>query len=83
MERITKKTLESLVEYINKLTNSPATPYTRTDNKSVANVGNFHRMSNEGGGVSTPVGMGTRTKRELYNDLQSFIRGLEFKKNEA
>jgi hypothetical protein len=94
MERITEKTLESLVEYINKLTNSPATPYTRTDNKSVANVGNFHlyhayggvnlhRMSNKGGGVSTPVGMGTRTKRELYNDLQSFIRGLEFRKNEA
>jgi hypothetical protein len=27
--------------------------------------------------------MGTRTKRELYNDLQSFIRGLEFQKYEV
>jgi hypothetical protein len=94
MQRITDKNLESLVETINTLTNSPQDPYTRIDGKSSSNVGNFHlyyayggvnlhRMSNTSGGVSTPVGMGTRTKRELYNDMQSFIRGLEFRKNEA
>lgn len=94
MQRITEKQLEQLVEYINKLTNSPQESYTRTDSSFTANVGNFHlyhayggvnlhRMSNTGGGVSTPVGMGTRTKRELYNDLQSFIRGLEFQAREA
>lgn len=94
MNRITEKQLESLVYVINTLTNSPQECYTRTDGKLSANVGNFHlyhayggvnlhRMSNTSGGVSTPVGMGTRTKRELYNDLQAFIRGLEFQSREA
>jgi len=94
MQRITEKQLESLVDYINKLTNSPLESSSRVDGKYCANVGNFHiyyayggvnlhRMSNTGGGVSTPVGQGTRTKRELYNDMQSFIRGLEFTKHEA
>lgn len=94
MDRITEKQLEFLVQSINKLTNSPQEPYSRIDGKCSANVGNFHlyhayggvnmhRMSNTGGGVNTPVGMGTRTKRELYNDLQSFIRGLEFQKYEV
>lgn len=94
MNRITEKNLESLVEYINKLTNSPQEPYSTIDGKCSANIGNFHlyhayggvnlhRMSNTSGGVNTPVGMGTRTKRELYNDLQSFIRGLEFQSREA
>jgi hypothetical protein len=94
MQRITEKQLESLIEYINKLTNSPQEPYSRIDGKTSANIGNFHlyhayggvnmhRMSNNGGGVNTPVGGGTRTKRELYNELQSFIRGLEFTKYEA
>lgn len=94
MQRITEKQLESLVEYINKLTNSPQESSSRVDGKYCANVGNFHlyyayggvnlhRMSNTSGGVGTPVGMGTRTKRELYNDMQEFIRGLEFTKYEA
>lgn len=94
MERITEKMLESLVERINTLTNSPQESSSRVDGKYCANVGNFHlyfayggvnlhRISNTGGGVSTPVGMGTRTKRELYNDMQAFIRGLDFAKYEA
>ena len=91
MQRITEKQLQGMVDYINKLTNSPLESSSRIDGKYSANVGNFHlyfayggvnmhRMSNTGGGVSTPVGMGTRTKRELYNDLNAFIRGLEFNK---
>lgn len=94
MNRITDKQLQGLVDYINKLTDSPLESSTRIDGKYSSNVGNFHlyyayggvnlhRMSNTSGGVSTPVGMGTRTKRELYNDMQSFIRGLEFQSREA
>jgi hypothetical protein len=91
MQRITEKQLESLVQWINELTNSPATSYTRTeDGKSSANIGNYHlyfayggvnlhRMTNTGGGVSTPLGGGTRTKRELFNQLHAFINGLRAK----
>jgi hypothetical protein len=88
MQRITEKQLESLVQWINELTNSPATSYTRTDDKLTANIGNYHlyfayggvnlhRMTNTGGGVSTPLGGGTRTKRELFNQLHAFINGIQ------
>jgi hypothetical protein len=90
MQRITEKQLEALVSWINELTGSPATSYTRTDDKLTANIGNYHlyhayggvnlhRMSNESGGVSTPLGGGTRTKRELFNQLHAFINGLRAK----
>jgi hypothetical protein len=90
MQRITEKQLESLVQWVNELTNSPATSYTRTDDKLTANIGNYHlyyayggvnlhRMTNTGGGVNTPLGEGTRTKRELFNQLHAFINGLRAK----
>jgi hypothetical protein len=88
MQRITEKQLESLVQWVNELTNSPSTSYTRTeDGKLSANIGNYHlyfayggvnlhRMTNTSGGVNTPLGGGTRTKRELFNQLHAFINGL-------
>jgi hypothetical protein len=91
MQRITEKQLEALVSWINELTESPATSYTRNDEgKLSANIGNYHlyfayggvnlhRMTNEGGGVNTPLGGGTRTKRELFNQLHAFINGLRAK----
>jgi hypothetical protein len=91
MQRITEKQLESLVQWVNELTNSPPTSYTRNeDGKLSANIGNYHlyhayggvnlhRMTNTGGGVNTPLGEGTRTKRELFNQLHAFINGLRAK----
>jgi hypothetical protein len=91
MQRITEKQLESLVQWVNELTNSPPTSYTRTeDGKLSANIGNYHlyfayggvnlhRITNTGGGVNTPLGEGTRTKRELFNQLHAFINGLRAK----
>lgn len=91
MQRITEKQLEALVSWINELTNSPATSYTRNEEgKLTANIGNYHlyfayggvnlhRMSNTGGGVNTPLGEGTRTKRELFNQLHAFINGIQTK----
>lgn len=38
-----------------------------------------HEMSNEGGGVSTPISYGHSPKRELYDQLQNFRRGAEAK----
>ena len=89
MERITTKHLEVLIARLNKLTNSPSTPYaTDDDGKFHAQIGNYHlsqayggvclhRMHNEGGGVTTPLSYGHITKRELYDQLYSFIKGIE------
>lgn len=87
--RITEKMLENLVSEINHLTGSPATPYTRDSNGNLrGNIGNYHlshayggvnlhRMSNESGGINCPISHGYKTKRELFDLLHSFIRGIE------
>jgi hypothetical protein len=88
--RITEAMLKKRIEQLNKLTNSPLTPYTRTaEGRSVANVGNYHlshayggvcvhRMHNESGGVSTPIISYHTTKRECFDALCAFISGIEF-----
>jgi len=81
--RITQSDLESLVDRINKATDSPTEPY--TDRK--ANLGNYHlsyayggvklhRMHNEHGGVETVSTGGYGTKRELYNWMSAFLDGI-------
>ena len=88
MDRITDKHLEALCERINKVTGSPLAPWSKVDGKLKANVGNYHidhayggvnlnRMSNESGGVSSPLGLGFNTKRNLYERMQAFLAGLE------
>jgi hypothetical protein len=89
MDRITEKHLNSLVAYINQLTNSPAESWTKgTDDRYHSNVGNFHldwayggvtlaRMVNTSGGISQPLGGGFDTKRELFEKLHAFIRGID------
>jgi hypothetical protein len=90
MERITEKQLQNLVDRINTATGSPAKPWSRTDGRSIANVGCYHldgayggwclhRINNESGGVTTPIGGGYNTKRELDGKLQSYLSGLEFR----
>lgn len=86
--RVTIKDLQSIVDRINRITNSPMEPYTKTpDGKYKANVGNYHlsqayggvdlhRMSNEAGGVYTPLNCGHVSKRELQKLLFSYISGL-------
>jgi len=92
MSRITNKDLEAVVRRINLITKSPLDSWERTklpDGRliSKSNVGNYHlsyayggvslhRMSNESGGVSTPINSGHVPKRELYNLLQAFLSGL-------
>lgn len=90
-DRITDKHLQALCDRINKLTGSPEKPYARDEStgRTRAQVGNFHisfayggvslhRMSNESGGVSCPLGYGHGTKRELYEKMQAYIAGLEY-----
>ena len=89
MDRITMRDLEAVVCRINKITNSPMGPYAfdKTVNKHVAQIGCYHlsgayggyalhQMVNEGGGVRDIFG-GHMPKRELYERMHAFIRGLE------
>lgn len=89
MDRITDKMLDNLALRINKATGSPETAYTRKAEGGMrANVGNYHvshayggvclqRMSNEGGGVTCPLGNGHVPKRELWGQPQAFLSGIE------
>jgi len=91
MQRITKKQLQARIDTINSILGMPETPYTRTDEKLVANIGNFslsqayggygvHLMCNEHGGVSTPIWNGHIPARDAYDRISAFIAGLTFKK---
>jgi len=92
MNTITKKDLEATVERINRITGSPLEPYTRTVDENgkqtfTANLGNYHlsgaygghalyRMDNDGGGVCDVLGCGHLSKRDLYDRMHAFIKGL-------
>jgi hypothetical protein len=84
MQRITEAHLQAKIDRLNKITGSPAEPY--TDGK--ANIGNFHlshayggvclhRMHNSGGAVSSPLSTGHVSKRELAGLLSAYIAGIE------
>jgi hypothetical protein len=84
MQRITDAHLQAKVDRLNRITNSPAEPY--TDGK--ANTGNYHlshayggvclhRMYNDGGAVSSPLCIGHVSKRELAGLLSAYIAGIE------
>jgi hypothetical protein len=88
MERITRKQLDAAVEMLNRMTDSPAEPYTKIDEKWVANVGNFHissayggyslhRMCNEGGGVRDIFYCGHIPARQLFDLIHAYRRGIE------
>lgn len=93
MERITQKHLDGLCSRLNRLTNSPETYMSMIDGQRVINVGHFHidsahggvnlvRTVNNGGGISTPIGGGFCTKRELYEKIYAYIRGIELMQEE-
>ena len=88
-QRITDKDLDKLCDRINELTESPMRPW----GDGEANIGNFHiahayggvrlhRMYNKGGGITTPLGGGYVTKRELYDRLHAYILGMEAAKGD-
>lgn len=87
--RITERDLKAVVDRINRVTNSPTEPYTNDETGRMrAQIGNYHishayggvclhRMHNEGGSVTTPLCCGYVPKRELYNLMHAYLRGLE------
>lgn len=83
--RITIKHLKALAHSLNEMTDSP-TEY-MTGNK--CNVGHFcigqqyggyslERIANTGGGVTHPLGHGTMSARELYDQMHAFMAGIRF-----
>lgn len=89
MQRVTEKQLQSIVDRINRITGSPMEPWTN----GKANIGNYHlshayggvclhRMSTNGGGVSSPLSTGHIPKRELAGLLYAFISGIDTAKGE-
>jgi len=89
MERVTQAQLESLVLRLNKLTKNNPTPWTQDKQGNLkANIGNYHldaaysgwtlaQMHNEGGGISHPISSGFVSKREIYNLISAYIKGIE------
>ncbi len=87
--RITIEDLNYAAEVINQLTGNHAMQYTIGPDGMKANIGNYHisgayggyalhQMVNEGGGI-TEIFSGYRPKRELYNLMQAYIKGLQAK----
>lgn len=88
--RITKKTLQARVDYLNRLLDRSPTAYTKQENgKLKANIGHFylsqayggyclHEIFNEGGGVTCPINNYHTTAREMYEQLNAFIGGLSY-----
>lgn len=89
MERITVSDLEAVVRRINRVMNGTDQhePWERVDGTLRANVGVFYldgayggydlyRMVNESGGVDDVLRCGHRPKRELYDLMHAYLRGI-------
>ena len=91
MERITDKDLDNMVKRINAAAGTPMNGWTQPSlhsSQHVANVGHYAISSayggsqmvqivNEGGGERTISSGGYVPKRELYHQMQAYLRGIE------
>lgn len=86
MQTVTLKTLEAVVDRINKMTNNPLESYSKVDDRYIAQVGNYHlsgayggyslhRMYNLDGGITDVFQCGHVSKRELLTRMYSFLAG--------
>ena len=87
MNRISTKDLEAVVSRINAATKSPQHPYVKNGDKYAAQIGCYHlsgayggyalhQMVNDGGGVRD-VFCGHIPKRDLYERMHAFLRGID------
>jgi hypothetical protein len=88
MNRITIKVLEDRCLYLNKLTHSPLDSHTKLEGKLISNEGHCHisqgfngvslyRYANNSGAIRNVLNIGNSTKRELYNLMNAYIKGIE------
>jgi len=86
--RINKSDLTATINRLNRETNNPETPWKRVEGRNVAQIGNYHlsescggyclhQMASEGGGVHDTLRCGHVPKRELYNLMHAYLRGIE------
>jgi hypothetical protein len=92
MERTTLKQLWSLVDDLNRVTGNPMATYSRQAGGTInANPGNYHldeaygkfnlaQISNTGGSIHHPIGIGFYTKRELADKIRAYLYGLRERK---
>ena len=84
MTRVSIKQLQSLCDYLNTLTGNSLNPW---DNGRAV-IGNYHLSQayggvclhqhvNESGGITTPLIHGHVSKRELFDAMHAYIRGIE------
>jgi len=89
MNRITDKMLQIRVDYLNKITGSPAEYFIEAGNTA---TGHFlidsayggvalERVTNTTGGVTDVFDSGHMPKRELFERLCAFIEGYELANN--
>jgi hypothetical protein len=91
-QRITEKDLQAVVNRINRIAGTPPEPYAKNaDGKGMHPCANSYHLSFAYGGVmlaqmsdkegctgiSAPLGSYHRPKRELYDQMQAYISGLE------
>jgi len=93
-QRITIKHLERKADLLNKITGSPAVPYTRTEGgELVACAGNYHISGAYGGyqlermaasgGVSIPVNTGHVPARQCALVIDAYIAGINAARADA
>jgi hypothetical protein len=92
MSRITIKDLRAVCANLNRITGSPMEYHSNKPGEPFcSNIGNYHisqayggyclhRVSNTGGGVSSPLSTGHIPARELINLMYAYIQGLEYSK---
>jgi hypothetical protein len=85
--RITDKVLNSFVDSINSKTGNNLASWTKTENDSKTNIGNYHlnyyngfvgldQMTSEGGAVTNICS--PCTNRELYYFMRGFLEGAAY-----
>lgn len=88
--RITKRALDAVCNRINELTGNSVDAWTRVDGRNKANIGTYYidkayggnklvQICNDGGAINE-ITYGFVSKRELYNMMQAYLRGLETNK---
>jgi hypothetical protein len=93
MNRITENHLQAMIDEINAATGSPMEAYTNNGASYISNVGHYHldsaygghslvRMHNEHGGVKSIID-GFHTKREIFELMRSYLKGIEAGKQKA
>ena len=87
--RINDLHLTNLINRLNNLTGNSTDQWGIVDGKTKANIGSFYishayggvalmQMVNESGGVNMPLMQGHTTKRDCYDQVYAFIKGIEY-----